>query len=320
MSDDVSKQLRTKEHSETAEYILLYGKYETVLESLGPQLEKLLKSQEFAFGRVGDRTNRSAYADQYHNLYNQIVVSYLKGREQVGPLVSKNLRKFATTNPKPDVDFESFARRSVQYVLDICHNEQTLVTKYFHGGPLLVDYHGSETWNKSAKYAARLEENILSHLAALNTFLSPYLNNGDLQRICKLVNWLETIYMPSTDGEMDVDLPRDDRRSIAQALLSKYLWTSLDNFFIKAAAEIEHFKPSPEDLKFATKHIPLAGERSKSTSGQDIAEKSEDPDIHAHTVINAYPTVRTAVKLLVMYNEGSYDRPARLNPILEFSY
>jgi hypothetical protein len=313
VSDDVSKQLRSKEHNETAEYVLLYGKYEKVLEDLGPQLEKLLQSGQFSFGRVGDRMDRSAYIDQYHNLYNQIVVSYLKSREQVGPLVLKNLRKFAAADPKPEVDFESFARRSVQYVLDICHNEQTLVTKFFHGGPLLADYQGVATWNKAAAtYAERLEGNILSHLAALNTFLAPYLSSGDLQRICKLVNWLETIHMTSNDEEAIADDPRDDRRSIAQALLSKYLWPSLDALFIKAAAEIEHFKPSQEDLRFATKHIPLAGERKKSTTSQDPAGKPEDPDTETPTVLNAYPTVRTAVKLLVMYNEGSYDRPVRL--------
>jgi hypothetical protein len=315
VSDEVSKQLRSKEHNETAEYVLLYGKYETILENLGPHLEKLFKSPDFAFGRVGERTNRSAYADQYHNLYSQIVISYLKSREPVGPLVLKNLRKFAASDPKPDVDFESFARRSVQYVLDICHNEQTLVTNFFDGGPLLADYQDLEAWSKSAEYAGRLEENILSHLAALNTFLSPYLNNGDLQRICKLVNWLETIYMPSADGEMDADHPRDDRRSIAQALLSKYLWTSLDSLFIKAAADIEHFKPSQEDLKFTTKHVPLAGERNKPTNRQDVTEKPMEPE---PTVLNAYPTVRIAVKLLVMYNEGSYDRPVRSCSITKF--
>jgi hypothetical protein len=296
---------------------LLYGKYETILEYLGPQLEKLFKSTDFAFGRVGDRTNRSVYAGQYHNLYNQVVTSYLKSREPVGLLVLKNLRKFAATDSKPDVDFESFARRSVQYILDICHNEQTLMTKFFHGGPLLADYQGTQAWNKSAEYAGKLEENILSHLATLNTFLSPYLNNGDLQRVCKLVNWLEMIYMPSADGDMDSDHPWDDRRSIAQALLSKYLWTSLDSLFIKAAADIEHFKPSQEDLRFATKYIPLAGERNKPANGQDAIEKPTEAE---PTVLNAYPTVRTAVKLLVMYNEGSYDRPVRYCSIIKLSY
>jgi conserved oligomeric Golgi complex subunit 3 len=313
VSDDVSKQLRSKEHNETAEYVLLYGRFEKIVEDLGPQVEKLLQTEQFAFGRAGDRMDRTPFIHEYHNLYNHITLSYLGSRAPVGPLVLKNLRKFAAADPKPEVDFESFARRSVQYILDICHNEQALVTKFFHGGPLLTDYPGMESWNKGLKYTERLEENILSHLATLNTVLAPYLNSGDLQRICKLVNWLETIYMTSNDEEAVVDDPRDDRRWIAQALLTKYLWPSLDALFIKAAAQIEHFKPSQEDLRFATKHIPLAGERKKSGTGHTDTEKSDIDDMDTPTVLNAYPTVRTAVKLLVMYNEGPYDRPVSLH-------
>ena len=121
--------------------------------------------------------------------------------------------------------------------------------------------------------------------------------------------------MTLNDEEAIADDPRDDRRWIAQALLVNYLWPSLDALFIKAAAEIEHFKPSQEDLRFATKYIPLAGERKKSATGHTGTENPDDPDIDTPTVLNAYPTVRSAVKLLVMYNEGSYDRPVSLHDI-----
>jgi hypothetical protein len=171
-------------------------------------------------------------------------------------------------------------------------------------------------WNKTANYAERLHDNALSHLVTLNTFLTPYLSHGDLQRICYLVNWLETTYISSGDEESDAGQTADGRRWIAQVLLSKYLWPTMDLLFIKAAGEIEQFKPSQEDLRFATKYIPLAGERKKSSTGQIAAEKSGDPDLQAPTALNAYPTVQTAVKLLVMYNEGSYDRPVRLHGII----
>ncbi|KAE9369624.1 Sec34-domain-containing protein [Stipitochalara longipes BDJ] len=309
VSDDVGKQLRAKEHNETAEYVLLYGKFEQILDDRGPQLKRLLQTQEFAFGHEKDKRDRHSYFEQYHSLYSQIAQIYLKSRDQVGPVVLKNLRKFAGTDSIPEVDFETLGRRSVQYVLDTCHNEQSLMTRFFNSGPLLLEYPSMIPLNKAAKYAERLEENVLSHLANLNTFLAPHLGHADLPRICKLVDWLETTYMPSNDEDSDADQPEDDRRWIAQVLLSKYLWPTLDSLFIKAAGEIEHFKPSQEDLRFTTKYIPLAGERKKSSNAQSAAEKSEDPDTPTPTVLNAYPTVQTAVKLLVMYNEGSYDRP-----------
>ncbi len=312
VSDDVSKQLRSKDHNETSEYILLFGKYEKIVEDLGPKMQMLLQSKEFAFGRVGDTTDRSPYIEQYHNLYNHITQVYLKHREPVGPLVAKNLRKFAAADPKPEVDFEAFARRSVQYVLDICTNEDRLLTKYFFDGPMLEEYEHQVVWNKHGNYTERFDERIQSHLATLNTFLAPYLSHVDLERMCKLVIWMETSYMAATDEDTVPGQPRDYRRWYAQKLLTKYLYPSLDALFIKAAGEIEHFKPSPEDLKFTTKYIPLAGERKKPSNGQTAAEKSEDSDTQTPTVLNAYPTVQTAVKLLVMYNEGAYDRPVRL--------
>ena len=311
MSDDVAKKLRATDLNETSEYVLLYGKFESILDGLGPNVEELLKSRKFAFGEAGDDTDRSWYANEYHSLYHHIVLAFLKSREPVSPLIQKNLKRFSTSEPYPSVDFESFARRSVLYVLDICHNEQQLQTKFFYDGPLMADYKGMGSWDSSYDYADRLEGATLAHLGALQNFLTPHLSNGDLQRICKLVNWLETIYITSTDGEDDRDSPRDDRRFIAQTLLIKHLWPLLDTLFIKAAAEIEHFKPTPEDLKFTTKHIPLAGARKQPSTGQHTTEDSDDRDLETTTVLNAYPTVRTAVRLLVMYNEGSYDRPVR---------
>ena len=36
VSDDVSKELKSKDHNDTAEYILMYGRYESAREDLGP--------------------------------------------------------------------------------------------------------------------------------------------------------------------------------------------------------------------------------------------------------------------------------------------
>ena len=313
ISDDVAKQLRSKDQSETAEYILLYGKYETIISNLGFPVERLLTTSKFAFGQTEDNQDRSPYIEQYHDLYKQITDAYLKSRDPVGALVSKNLKKFATTEPKPEVDFESFARRCVQYVLDICHSEQNLIDKFFHDGPLLAEYPSSASWN----YAERLDDNILSYLATLHTFLLPFLSNGDLQRICGLVNWLETMYMTSADGDSESEAPREDRKLTAQALLSNYLWKSLDTLFLKAATEIEHFKPSPNDLKFTGKSTaPLAGSKSNPALAED--EKIQGNDTHSSTASTAFPTVQTAVKLLVMYNDGVYDRPVCPQSFLDY--
>lgn len=315
VSDDVAKELKTKDHTETAEYILLYGKFENVEANLGSQIQRLLKSSEFAFGQKGDYRPPRVYADRYHELFGQLTEAYLKSRESVVILVTKNLKKYITTD-KPDTDFEHFARRCVQYILDLCHNEQSLVTQFFQDGPLLSDYGTLVGWNKSSDYAGRLEDNILSHLATLHTFLLPYLSNGDLSRICTLVNWLETMYIGSAEGEMDHYQAQDGRKSIAQALLSKHLWKTLDELFLKAANDIGNFKPSPDNLNVTTKITMISNKASKSVAkAEDVEGESQGLDARASVVSNAYPTVQTAVKLLVMYNEGVYDRPVSFSSI-----
>ena len=313
VSDEVSKQLKAKDQSETAEYVLLYGKYENIMSNLGSQVERLLTTTEFAFGQDGDGKVAAPFIQQWHELFRQVLDAYFKSREPVGPLILKNLRKLAAKDPKPETDFKSFARRCAQYVFDICNNEWTLIERFFEGGPLFAEYPGLLHGDKQVDYAEKLDENRLSHLTTLHNFLAPYLNGGDLQRICDFTNWLETMYLNS-DGDLDAEIIRGDRRSTVQALLNKHLWPLSDSLFLKAAKDIQYFKPSQEDLTL-TKTI-ITGRRGSSNHATSTAEIDQQIfDSHTPPVSNAFPTVKTAVKLLVMYNDGAYDRPVSF-PIL----
>ncbi|TVY78118.1 Conserved oligomeric Golgi complex subunit [Lachnellula suecica] len=299
VTDDVNKQLKAKEQTETAEYILLYGRYETIISELGSQLEKVLRTSEFAFNDSLPSKRTSPYVQQWHELYRQLVEIYIKSREPVGPLVLKNLRKFAASDPKLEIDFKSFARRCVQYVFDICHNELSLVEKIFQDGP---------HWNKSSELLEKLEQNRLSHVTTLSTFLTPYLSNGDLSRICTLTGWLETVYLTPSDGDMEVDESKEIGKLTAHVLLDKHLWPLSDALFLKAAAEIEHYKPTPDDLKVTNRPAsPIEGK--KVPMDAKLQESKDAHSLASPGMSNAFPTVRTAVKLLVMYNDAVYDRP-----------
>ncbi len=312
VTDEVTKELRLKDHNETAEYILTHGRYETVYENLGPQVEKLLTTRDFAFGQVGSDEPLGPQVSRFHEFYYQLVESYLKAREPVAIIVSKNLKKYVT-NEKPDAEFDSFARLCIQHILDVCHNEQKLVTRFFHDGPLLADYGPIEGWNKSTQYGGRLEDNILSHLEPLNTTLVPYLSTGGVEKICGVVNWLETMYMTVSDGDLD-DYSHTDKKPIAHAFLIRHLYKLLDNIFLKTAGEINQFKPSQEDLRLAINAAPLAGGKIRpvTSNGQPNDEKPQTPTTPRPLGSYTYPTVQTAIKLLVMYHEGTYDRPVCL--------
>ncbi|CAD6455976.1 7fd2c57f-2761-4e4f-ab43-2063ec9cd323 [Sclerotinia trifoliorum] len=317
VSDDASKQLKAKEQTETNQYILLYGKYESAKESLGLPIERLLATEEFAFGRRGD-VDRTPYIQQWHNLYQQLLEAYIRSRDPVGPLVLKNLQKFATTSPLPDKEFELFARRCVQYIFDTCQNELKLAAKFFQDGPLMADYPPPpNSWNMPSVYLEKLEESCLSYVKTLNGFLAPYLSNGDLHRVCDLVTWLGDTFI---SAEAHEDESRDGQRLAAQVLLSVHLWPLADQLFIMEARKLELFKSSPEDLKIISSNAPkLSNEKVIPTSGLRIDTTLNAPEEGTSVeagVSNAFPTVKTAVSLLVLYNESMHERTLKKGDVL----
>ncbi|CAG8982459.1 hypothetical protein HYALB_00009953 [Hymenoscyphus albidus] len=297
VTDEVTKQLRAKENTETAEYILLYGKYETIVSDLGSPVEKILRTGEFSFAGK----TQSVYVPQWQEFYRQLVDNYIKNREPVGPVLTAKLKKLATTEMNAEKDFKYFARRAISYVFEICHNELTLAETFFQDGV---------SWNKDSELAEKIEQNRFSHLATLHNFLSPYLNNGDLTRACSLITWLEATYLTSNDGDYETDRKRDAQRLTAHVLLEKHLWPLSDGLFLTAAAAIQNFKPTPDDLRITDNSTRPLTSDSKASIKSAATESSETAHSFATPgMASAYPTVKTAVKLLVMYNDRVYDRP-----------
>lgn len=310
ITDEVVKQTRDKEHSETAEYALFYGKFESVVDRLGPQLVKFLTTDEFAFGNIEDLVHRGSYTQNYHFLFSQLLEEYIKSRQFVVPLVLRKLKTYAGGKPSPETEFKLFSRRCVQYILDICHNEAQLAEDIFQNGPLMLEYQAEKMVGSASEkinYVERLEKSFTIHVTTLFNFLRPYLNNKDLHRITDLIGWLESMYMSSSDGNDDIDRPLEDHRKAAYSLLNEHLWPLSDSLFIAAAAELEHFKPTEDDLKLPT--IESGRRKSKSQPGVDNTSGTENGVSVTGGVSTAYPTVKSAVDMLIMYNESRFERP-----------
>lgn len=97
----------------------------------------------------------------------------------------------------------------------------------------------------------------------------------------------------------------------ATFLLTKHLYPLCDSLFIEAAKALQRFRPSADDLKIGG--AQLSGKKISATKsdGTDV-EIANDPQTPAHAVSTAYPTVKTAVRLLILYNEhheNVFNRP-----------
>ncbi|TGO66128.1 hypothetical protein BOTNAR_0067g00050 [Botryotinia narcissicola] len=173
------------------------------------------------------------------------------------------------------------------------------------------------SWNMPNSYLEKLEESCLSHVNILHSFLTPYLSNGDLHRVCDLVTWLGDTFI---SAEAHEDESRDGQRLAAQVLLGVHLWPLADQLFIMEAKKLEHFKPSPEDLRIISPNAPkLSNEKSIPTSGLrvDTALKPLEESTSVESgVSNAFPTVKTAVSLLVLYNESMHERILKKGDVL----
>lgn len=310
VTEEVIKELRIKDHNETSEFILLYGRYETIQAKLGSQFERLLKTEDFVFGKNNDGKNTSSYVQHYHDLWHGILEVYIKNREAVTWRVAENLKNFIATR-KPETDFQAFARHAVLYVIDICHNEQNLIMRNFQGGPLLADYGTSDGWQTNTNYSVKLEELVYSHLKSLHSIISPYLDNDNLERICGLVNWLETFCFISADDLYDLDTSINDQAVIGKAYLSKYLWKSMDDIFIKAAMRIQLHKPSAEECdvyRVSTMNFNSSSSKQSTEDGAGCSFENHGKNL----ISSAYPTVKRAVELMVSYNDGLADRPVSI--------
>lgn len=322
LADDVYKQLNAKEHNETAEYILLYGKFETAKDKLGPIINIIFTTPRFAFGQLGDTKDHSSYGPQYHHMFTTVCESYVKAREPIAPLILKRLRTFAPgSSALEDSQFKAFVRRCIQWVFDMCRNEINLVEKYFKNGPLMMEYSTElPDWSVPTKYLQKIEQTCMSHVATLYAFLTPYLNKCDLHRVCDLVSWLETTYLNTMDDEVVVE--EDGHVLAAQTLLSNHMWPLLDQKFIKAAADFEYFRPSAEDLQIKIRKSRPVQARTVSRTASfsdDRSMISQSTTIGAG-ISRAYPTVKKAVDLLILYNDSVFDRAVSLLiPIVLFA-
>ncbi|KAL3426299.1 Conserved oligomeric Golgi complex subunit 3 [Phlyctema vagabunda] len=308
ISDSVSKQLNTADSNETKEYALLYGSYENVLNDLGDQVETILTSAEFAFR---DEIGTRPYESSYNHLFDQTLDEWIRSRSAVTTVIQKNLQKFAAgqqtkqksspTQRISDTDFQSLARRCIQYVFEMCDNERKLLERVFLNGPLQALYS-----TRGPQYVEKLEQNRILHITSLYNFLKPHLASGTMHQARDLVSWVETMYMVDAYDEVEngrrYSIKEDSERylrQLAEVLLNEHLWDFQDSLFLAAANELQTFKPSSENLKV-----------NGASATPSLADKVADPQTLAGLgLTKAYPTVKVAVNLLVMYNDNKFERP-----------
>ncbi|AEO68002.1 36c0b030-0b39-4798-8e4c-09a6e51eec81 [Thermothielavioides terrestris] len=285
VSAEISQQVAATQ-SESARHALAYGRFEEVLlesYSLIPNVQAVVRR---AYDQDGQPTLSSLTSDIYANTANNLFHSYWTARERdLRPIVQHDLDVFKAEAKE---SIETAARNLVKQCFEHSHNEASLFRSIFS-----IDVHYSADPG-SAFAALKSQRTVLTgtNVAPIAANLQAVLQTSNLQTICNLVGWITNEYLlPEYDEDETPFVSRC--RELAARLLAEHLWTFTDAFFeAEITKSITKAAVPPEALKIG----PV-------TNG-DISS-------------NAFPPVKRALELLVMFDQSMpKERCQRNSPVV----
>ncbi|OIW26502.1 Sec34-like family protein [Coniochaeta ligniaria NRRL 30616] len=272
VSAEISPKIAATQ-SESARHALAYGRFEELISESYCLLPNIRKVVLNAYDQAGNARLGPNF-DVYSNTVNSIFQAYLNARD-----------RFLRTTIQHDFDtfksevkagsIESAARNLIKQCFERAYGEETLFTKIFSVEPQYnSDAHSVYAVLKSNTRPAVNPVNIVP----LATNLQSALQSAPLQTICNVVGWATNEYLLLEYDEEETGFVRHCRE-LAARLLTEHLWAFTDRAF---EAEID-------------KSIVRA------TVGPEAL--TIGPVTNGVASSNAYPPIRRALELLVMFDQ-----------------
>lgn len=273
VSAEISKQIAGTQ-SESARHALAYGRFEEMMTetySLIPNVQKVVKK---AYDDLGNARQTPSF-DVYSNTANNLFQSYLALRDRdLKPISQHDLDAFKADAKSNSV--ETASRNFVKQCLESSFNEALLFTTIFSINPRLsADANSAYAAMKSHQRATMNGTNI----TPLATNLQLILQSANLHTVCNVVGWITNEYAILEYDEDETQFMWHCRQ-LTGRLLTDHLWTFADAMFeAEIAKSISRTSVAPEALKIG-------------------------PVVNGVASSNAYPPVKRALELLVMFDQA----------------
>jgi hypothetical protein len=272
VSADISPKL-TATQSESARHALAYGRFEELISesySLLPNVRKVVLN---AYDPAGTARLGPNF-DVYSNTVNSMFHAYLNARDRfIRPTIQHEFDTFKSEAKAGTM--ESAARNLIKQCFERAYGEEALFTKIFSVEPQYNPNPDSVyTILKSNSRPAGNPVNIIP----LATNLQTALQSAPLSTICNVVGWAANEYLLIEYDEDETSFTRHCRELTAR-LLTEHLWAFADRAF---EAEID-------------KSI------TRATVGPEAL--TIGPMTNGVASSNAYPPIRRALELLVMFDQ-----------------
>ena len=288
VSSEVADQVAATQ-SESARHAIAYGRFEgTMLESysLIPNIQRVVYK---TYDQLGTPRSTQSF-DIYANTTKNIFASYLAARDRdLKPMThtdSENLKTEAKS-----ASAETACRNFIKQCYERSYDEAVLFTKMFGiKAQYSSDAHSVFTVLKSYRSDLVNGANITPVATNLQSVLAP----TDLRTICNVVEWMTNEYLIMEYDEDETAFTRHCRELTAR-LLTEHLWT-----FVDAVFEAEIAK--------SISKVPVMADALKV-----------GPVVNGVASSNAYPPVKRALELLLMFDQSMPKERCVGAPVPTFS-
>lgn len=240
--------------------------------SLIPNLQRVVRSTYDENGHALSNPNFDTFANTATNLFH----AYWAARDRdLKPITQHEQAAFKTEAVGPST--ESGVRNFVKQCFERSHNESSLFRRIF----AVESQFSSDPKSVFAALKSQYRGGLVTgtNIAPIATNMQSVLQGSDLRTICNVLGWLTNEYL-LVDYDEDETPFASHCRELTARLLTEHLWTFADAFFeAEIAKSISRGVVPPEALKIGP---PANGEASS----------------------NAFPPVRRAVELLIMFDQA----------------
>jgi conserved oligomeric Golgi complex subunit 3 len=274
VSSDISRQIAATQ-SESARHALAYGRFEEMMLEdtyfLIPNVQKVVHQAYDPAGNALSGTNSEIYSNTANNIFQ----AYIAARDRdLRPIIQHDLETFKKESK--DASIETASRNFVKQSFERSYNEAMLFAKIF-----AVEPHYS-TDPTSAFVTLKSHQRVMvnaTNVVPIANSLQSALQSAELQTICNILGWITNEYLVSDYEEEESAFSRHCQE-LAARLLAEHLW-----LFTDAAFEAE-----------------IGKSISKVTVLPDALKIGPVTDGVASS--NAYPPVKRALELLVMFDQS----------------
>lgn len=264
------------------------------------------------------------YESDYLDSFKNIIVEYAAERQKITtPIMDKLID--LTEGQKSAGSMARWARECFQAALEVAVNEESKYVKTFLTRPASLD-HEEQGGLKHFTYKGPFQSFLFDIVNKTCAAMQPVLGTMDISTAIELVTWLRTQYDQSNiaDAEIEVaaaatDIVHSDvelRSRLSNQFkdaISKIVFGRMNEILLR---DIEKYQPKQKDL---AAHPSVISSADKSQLDEEVLDKegpvTDGIEARADQLLgpglsNAYPPVKTAVRLLMIFNDLTHDSKA----------